>query len=122
MKKYCLIILLCLCGTFGLCRLNAEPAFVEGMQDVPLSENMQPLPEELLIYDNLDEHVILSSAVASADKQPQIQAFYKETLPELGWTEIAEGRWARDGEKLSIDFDQNASEIFIQFTLETISK
>ena len=122
MKKYCLIILLCLCGILILNQLNAEPAFVEGMQDVPLSENMQPLPEELFIYDNLNEHVILSSAVASADEQEKIQAFYKETLPELGWIETAEGRWARDGEKLSIDFDPNGADIFIQFTLETISK
>lgn len=120
MKKYGLTAVLW--SVFSLSGLCAEPAFVAGMQDVPLMEGLQALPEELFIYDTLNEHVILSSATASAEHKTQIQAFYKETLPELGWTETAAERWSRDGEKLSIDFDLNGTDLFIQFTLETISK
>ncbi|HEY0837303.1 MAG TPA: hypothetical protein VGE72_25545 [Azospirillum sp.] len=78
-------------------------AFVAGMGDVPVMPGLSPTAEEPLLFDKptgrIVETVLQGRIAARA-----VQDFYARTLPQLGWTRVADGRFRREGEELRLEF------------------
>jgi len=91
---------------FFLGLLLALPAhaqgYVEGIDDLPLMAGLAQTSEPS-VFDAAQGRVVEAQAegrVAPA----AILAFYARTLPQLGWRRVADGRFAREGEKLVLEF------------------
>lgn len=63
----------------------AAESFIEGMEDIPVPENMKQAQAENISFGN--EETRLVEAYLYADFLPFTRPakFYKDTLPQLGW-------------------------------------
>jgi hypothetical protein len=107
----------------------AITAFFSALQDVPVMEGMQELPDYTLVFDKPEGRIVETLAVydtVSADDSEKIRAFYQSVLPQFGWQRMNRGAesgaqrdfFGRSGETLMIELDTaSAGEVFIRFTL-----
>jgi len=82
-------------------------SYVEGIDDLPLMAGLAQSGEPS-VFDAAQGRVVEAQAEGRV-AQATILAFYARTLPQLGWRSIAEGRFAREGEKLVIEFPPAAA-------------
>jgi hypothetical protein len=84
----------------------AEVAFFQALPDVPLPPGASEVAEPIS-FDTEQGRFTVSFASVGMPESEQ-QAFYEETLPELGWTalSIAPGRitYARGRDRLTLRF------------------
>ncbi|GEO80882.1 hypothetical protein [Pararhodospirillum oryzae] len=106
-------------GWAGLCapvRAGDAPAFVSGTDDLPLMPALRPLAGTGMVFDSPGGRLIeayATGAVRAAD----VLAFYRDTLPQLGWRVKGPNSFARDGEVLDLDFTTGASTLTVRFSL-----
>ncbi len=50
-------------------------------------------------------------------RRADVLAFYAETLPQLGWTQSDRAAFVREGEMLSIEFEQDPAGLRVRFAL-----
>lgn len=81
--------------------------FIEGMGDVPMMPGLVPAGEVALVFDKPAGRIAESVYRGTAERKA-IEAFYTETLPQLGWTNLGNGRFRRDGEELRLEFKGSA--------------
>lgn len=85
---------------------SVKASFVEGLEDVPLPENVTQIENGSLSFDN--EEIRFFESYLSAEKQKfeNIIKFYNDTLPQLGWQKNNSNKqkilFERDGESLEI--------------------
>lgn len=90
----------------------AGAAFVSGTEDVPLMAGLAEQGEGALEFDTAEGRIVQVTARGgpSADA---VRAFYKETLPQLGWTTAGADLWRREGEELRLEFPAPGAVRFI---------
>lgn len=79
----------------------AQGSFVSGMSDLPLMQGLTEDASAALLFDSSEGRIAQFKAkgpVAAA----QVQRFYTETLPELGWTSRGTGLFQRENEQLRL--------------------
>ena len=82
--------------------LAAEP-FVEGFAELPLMPGLTAVKEESLTFDKPAGRIVEAVARGAVSAEA-VRAFYRETVPQLGWHQGAGGdRYLRDGEALRLD-------------------
>ena len=74
-------------------------SFLVGTEDIPLMSGMQYSEDETFSIDNEDGRLYFSKVFVSAEIS-QIWDFYRQTLPQLGWTETQDATFQRDDEIL----------------------
>lgn len=103
MKKYTVVLFFILSL---LVNITAEASFVEGLEDVPLPENVTQIENGSLSFDN--EEIRFFESYLSAEKQKfeNVVKFYNDTLPQMGWKKKSASKqkifFERDGESLEI--------------------
>lgn len=91
-------------------------AYVEGIPDLPLMPGLKTLPEGGLVFDKPAGRIVEAFAEGSMTMQSVI-AFYNETLPQLGWRRDGAGAYLREGERLKLDFSQDARGVTVHFRI-----
>jgi hypothetical protein len=84
----------------------AQDAFVAGIDDLPLMPGLVA-DGEATVFDAPSGRVVDAAAQGRVSRA-DILAFYVRTLAQLGWRGEGEGRFAREGEKLNIEFPSGA--------------
>ena len=88
---------------------SARASFVEGLEDIPLPENVTQIENGSLSFDN--EEIRFFESYLSAEKQNfgNIVKFYNDTLPQMGWQKKSSNKqkilFERDGESLEITME-----------------
>ncbi len=83
--------------------IGGEPArFVAGLEDLPLMPGLDAMQEAGVWFDTPQGRIVEAFATGPVTRGA-IEAFYAETLPQLGWREVAAGVWSRDGEALRLE-------------------
>jgi hypothetical protein len=104
----------------GLLGAAAGPAaaqtFLDGFEDVPLAPQLQTVAGAGMVFDSPAGRIVESFATGSTDRAAVI-AFYSETMPALGWTVQGPTQYAREGERLTIDFFGGDGALSVRFTL-----
>ncbi len=90
--------------------------FIAGIEDLPLMPGLQAVPGTELDFDNPSGRIVGVEA-AGAVKRDQVLAFYRATLPQLGWRPAGETTFERDDERLKIDFVAGDPAVTVRFTL-----
>jgi hypothetical protein len=101
-----------------LARATAMDAalYVPGTEDVPLMPGLAPADDSLLVFDQPQGRIVEASASGPVRRRDVI-AFYRASLPELGWAVHGRHAFERAGERLSLDFDGRDGQLTVAFTL-----
>ena len=95
---------------------QAASGYVAGIPDLPLMPGLTPLPESGLVFDKPGGRIVEAFAEGSMTSK-SVRTFYDETLPQLGWRRETPGAYLREGERLSLDFSQDAEGVTVHFRL-----
>ncbi len=104
-------------GAFGLDQQSgsaAAPQFFTALQDVPLMPGLRELPELTVIFDKPEGRIIESVAAMDSLVPAAVQGYYETSLPQFGWSRIAEGSFARQNEFLRLTFDHIDGQAFLR--------
>lgn len=85
-----------------------ESVFLSVVEDVPLMPGLVEDEAGAVVFDAAQGRIAETVAVGASAGSPgraAVLAFYAETLPALGWRADGEARWAREGEILSLEFE-----------------
>ena len=99
--KYTVFFLICLIFSF-----NAQAAFIEGLEDVPIMEGLTQQSNDDISFGNEESRLIEVVLRGESIKFKKVQDFYKLTLPQMGW--IYQGKrgntliFEREGEIIEI--------------------
>ncbi len=94
---------LALVPALALGAVAGEPArFVAGLEDLPLMPGLDAMRGAGVWFDTPQGRIVQAYATGPVTRGA-IEAFYAETLPQLGWREVAAGVWSRDGEALRLE-------------------
>lgn len=78
------------------------PAFLAGIEDVPLAPGLSERPGAGMVFDSPQGRIV-EAVAAGASTAESVRAFYRATLPQLGWTRVGPDTWRREGEALRLD-------------------
>ena len=85
---------------------NTEPKFIPGVNGLPLVTGLVLMPGRNIIFDTPEGRII--EAFADGKISPNnILAFYKDTLPQLGWIVKSKNEFERENEVLRIEVSAN---------------
>ena len=99
-----------------------QGAFLSVIEDIPLMPGLVEDETSAVVFDAAGGRLAETVAVGSSAR-PAIVAFYAETLPALGWHADGETRWVREGEALTLEFEdaaigkKAAGDIAVRFSL-----
>ncbi len=80
-------------------------AFFVSIPDLPLMPGMVELEELTMSFDKPEGRIIESVVDVGLITIDDIMAYYKRSLPQLGWERLSEGAYVRQNEVLSLRFD-----------------
>ncbi len=80
---------------------QAETRFFTTPNDMPLMPGLTELPARGLAFDKPEGRIAEASA-AGKSTPASIARFYREVLPQLGWTQAGNGVYTRQGEQLTM--------------------
>ena len=85
---------------------NTAPKFIPGVNGLPLVTGLVLMPGRHIIFDTPEGRII--EAFADGRISPtNILAFYKDTLPQLGWNVKSKNEFQRENEVLRIEVSAN---------------
>lgn len=94
--------------------------FVYGFEDLPLMQGLSQVAGNSVLFDTPQGRIVQASATGALSRA-DVLTFYKETLPQLGWTRVAEGEFQREGEMLKLEFKNALPDLEVRFLVEPIS-
>jgi hypothetical protein len=110
----------------GFCSAAHAATFVDGMDDIPMPENMSQITQDDISFGNEETRLLEAYLTVSAGKPKtdfnKIADFYKESLPQLGW--IYQGNrgndllFYREGETLEV-VKENHTPLMVRITVKT---
>ena len=102
MKKFLFFI----CLFFCICPL-VQAAFVEGLEDIPLADELVQSEGGFLNFGNEETRLIEVYFTSETTDFTSVATFYKTTLPQMGWKMVASRAdklsFDREGESLEIN-------------------
>ena len=109
---------------FAVLLLIAAPAlgedgFISDVPDLPLMEGLEEVPEQSFVFDKPEGRIVETFAVGAVT-QDAVVAFYRETLPQLGWAAIGPATYHRDNEQLVLAFTPARQGLIVRFTLSPL--
>lgn len=85
---------------------------MDGLQSVPGSGHVFDSPAGRLV----------ESHIRGRSSGSKVRAFYRETLPALGWRRVSPGKYARENEFLTIEAAEQDGELTVKFRLSPKSR
>jgi hypothetical protein len=90
--------------------------FVPGIEDLPLMGELHAIEGSGFAFDTAAGRLVEAYAGGSVS-QDDVDEFYNETLPQLGWEAEGDRLWRREGETLTIEFVDGVDPVTIRFQL-----
>lgn len=97
--------------------------FVQGSEDIPLLVGMNKMLDESLGFDSDSGSIMASSYETKIDLE-KVHAFYKKTLPQMGWkltkSDMAKLSFKREKEKLEIELVNHNGKDIVRFFISSV--
>lgn len=94
----------------------AGDGFVAEIPDLPLMPGLTELSDAGVVFDKPSGRIVEAYAQGVVSRDA-VQAFYRDSLPQLGWSPATAERFTRDGEALTIEIVEGAQPLTLRFTL-----
>jgi hypothetical protein len=107
------LILVCGAGAPAI----AQPGYLQDVTDMPLPAGFTEDSAAGVAFDKPGGRII-EAAARGAGSVPAVVTFYRNVLPELGWSESGQAEnlvWQRDGEMLRIEVTGIGAEVAVRF-------
>lgn len=98
-----------------------QAVFFETLYDVPVMPGLVELPEGALVFDKPSGRIAQAEAAGESVLAREIQGFYRESLPQLGWVEHSKGSYRREGEALTLEIREEEGFRIVHFTLSPLN-
>lgn len=96
---------------------RATPSFLSVIDDVPLMPGLTERADAAVVFDKPEGRIVETEATGRLARA-EVLKFYAASLPQLGWSPRAEGRFLRDKEELALSFASGAGgALTVRFTL-----
>jgi len=98
----------------------AAQLFLQAMDDVPLMMGLAERPAAGVVFETAAGRIVEAEAVSRSDADltaGRVMGFYGATLAALGWRSLGRGRFAREGEILSISTSAADKGLRVRFSL-----
>jgi hypothetical protein len=101
--------------------ITRAQGFVPGFEDLPLMFELDA-DDTPMIFDAPGGRIV--EARASGQSSPtRVMAFYRETLPQLGWRSTGPSTFVREGEQLRLNVTEPKSgEVDVRFSLAPVAR
>jgi len=93
-----------------------DARFLSAVSDLPLMPGLTETPGSATLFSK-PEGRIVEVAASGAVSRDQVLAFYRRTLPQLGWTPDGEAAFVRERERLALEFSGDSRRLLVQFSL-----
>jgi hypothetical protein len=92
-------------------------AYIDQIADLPLMRGLREVPEAGMTFDKPSGRIV--EAFAHGDvSTAAVRRFYRQTLPQLGWTRLGTDAFAREGERLTLEYmGASGGDLTVRFTL-----
>ena len=94
---------------------SAADGFVPGIADLPLMPGLGAAADDAFVFDSPSGRIVQASATGAVTRA-RVEAFYAETLPQLGWRRDGAG-WRREGEVLRLEIAAEGAAVTVRFDL-----
>ena len=112
------LLLLLLTAGGHVHRLQAQ-TFLAGFEDVPVMPDLIVVEGAGIDFDTPSGRI--AEAYATGNLTPKaVLDFYRATLRQLGWQEVAGATFEREGETLRLDFEDSDGELTVRFRLSPV--
>ncbi len=112
------LLLLLLTAGGHVHRLQAQ-TFLAGFEDVPVMPDLIVVEGAGIDFDAPSGRI--AEAYATGNLTPKaVLNFYRATLRQLGWQEVASATFEREGETLRLDFEDSDGELTVRFRLSPV--
>ena len=98
----------------------APQLFLQAMEDVPLMSGLAERPAAGVAFETAAGRIVEAEAVSRPAAKltvDRVMGFYGVTLAALGWRSLGRGRFAREGEILSISTVATDNGLRVRFSL-----
>ena len=95
----------------------AAQEFLSVSPDLPLMTGLSEVEEEAVVFDKPEGRIVEAYAIGAVS-QDAVIAFYRETLPQLGWAATGPASYVREGEALVMSFTPGTSSLTVRFSLQ----
>jgi hypothetical protein len=100
--------------------VHAGDAYFEALYDVPIMKGLEEVKEQALLFDKPGGRIASVVAVSKTVKPAEIEVFYAESLPQLGWKKTAVNQYVRDEDKLVLELVKRPPATVVHFTLSPL--
>jgi hypothetical protein len=90
--------------------------FLSGFDDVPVMRGLAPIQSKTLDFDTPGGRIVEGYVDGRVTRQ-SVQQFYSSTLPQLGWEQLGDQEFSRDGERLRLGYSGQDGNLTVRFTL-----
>ncbi len=98
----------------------AAAAFFSAVDDLPLAPGLSEAVEQGVEFDSPEGRIVMAVAIGAAGEKPglaEVQAFYREALPPLGWRLVSGDTYWREGERLTLHVDKDGGRVTVRIRL-----
>ncbi|MEG3617086.1 hypothetical protein V5T82_01335 [Magnetovibrio sp. PR-2] len=95
--------------------MAADALFSTAIEDLPLMEGMVEHADAVQFSTSAGR--IAEVIVDAPYSKDAVLAFYKDTLPQLGWTALDLTEFKREGEVLKLTIETQGSSVAVRFVL-----
>jgi hypothetical protein len=108
----------CVAVSTGLMSAGADATdgFLSRLEDLPLVPGLLEDTRAGLSFDTADGRIVEAFAHGKVTES-QVLDFYRETLPQLGWTPESPTQYRRGGERLRIALTPDAQGLVVRYSL-----
>jgi hypothetical protein len=95
---------------------STAATFLSNLDDIPLMPGLTERKDLAVSYDKPEGRIVEAFAVGRLSSAA-VSKFSASTLPQLGWRDQGNNRFAREGEELILNFTTAAKKLTVQFSL-----
>ena len=92
-------------------------AYIDRIADLPLMDGLEEVPDAGVSFDKPSGRIVEAFAHGALETG-KVRRFYRETLPQLGWARVETDIFAREDEKLTLDYLGKSGDLTVRFTLQ----
>ncbi|NQV48626.1 MAG: hypothetical protein HQ504_12720 [Rhodospirillaceae bacterium] len=100
--------------------LAASPAaaaeFLTAIEDLPLMPGLSEDVDTAMTFNSQTGRIVETFAAGPVERAAVLK-FYADTLPQLGWMQIGNGVFVREGEVLTLEFPDAEGHLSVRFSL-----
>jgi hypothetical protein len=95
-----------------------ESGFFSTLNDVPLMPGLEEIPDQTIVFDKPGGRIAETIAIGDQINKEDIENFYSQTLPQLGWYEVERGNFVRENESLSLSIELENQHKLVRIMVE----